>query len=83
MGLVAREAWWPDIEWLLKLIFADESNNGAGICSSDRYMIYLYYLAVQAGFYECWSVTQTARVRSPAAASVIRNFVTCYTIIII
>ena len=41
-------------------------------------MIHLYCLAVQAGFYsdvvECWPVTQTARVRSPAAALVIRIF---------
>ena len=47
-------------------------------CSSDRYIIHLYCLAVQAGFYsdavECWPVTQTARVRSPAAALVIRIF---------
>ena len=37
-----------------------------------RYMIHLYCLAVQAGFYsdavECWPVTQTARVRSPVVA---------------
>ena len=25
MGLVAREACWPCIEWLLKLRFADEA----------------------------------------------------------
>ena len=35
--------------------------NGGGICSSHRYMIHLYCLAVQAGFYsdvvECWPVT--------------------------
>ena len=35
-------------------------------CSSDRYMINLYCLALQAGFYidmvECSPVTQTARV---------------------
>ena len=41
-------------------------------------MIHLYCLAVQAGFYsdivECWPVMQTAHVRSPAAALVIRNF---------
>ena len=41
-------------------------------------MIHLYYLAVQADFYrdavECWSVTQAARVRSQAAALVIRIF---------
>ena len=41
-------------------------------------MIHLYCLAVQAGFYsdavECWPVTQTARVRNPAAALVIRIF---------
>ena len=43
-----------------------------------RYMIHLYCLAVQAGFYsdvvECLPVTQTARVRSPAAELVIRIF---------
>ena len=41
-------------------------------------MIYLYCLAVQAGFYsdavECWPVTRTAQVRYPAAAEVIRIF---------
>ena len=41
-------------------------------------MTHLYCLAVQAGFYsvvvECWSVTQAARVRSTAAALVIRIF---------
>ena len=41
-------------------------------------MIHLYCLAVQAGFYsdavECLPVTQTARVRSPAAALVIGIF---------
>ena len=72
MGLVAQEAWWPSIEWLLKLRFVDESYNGGGICSSDSYMMHLYCLAVQAGFYsdavECWPVTRTARVRYPAAA---------------
>ena len=30
MGLEAREAWWPGIEWFLKLIFADESKNAGG-----------------------------------------------------
>ena len=54
------------------------SKNGGGIwhCSSDRYMIHLYCRAIQAGFYsdvvECWPVTQTAQVRSSAAALVIR-----------
>ena len=47
-------------------------------CSSDRYMIHVYCLAVQAGFYsdvvECWPVMQTARVQSPDAALVIRMF---------
>ena len=47
-------------------------------CSSDRYMIHLYCLAVQAGFYsdmvECWPVTGTAQVWSPVAALVIRIF---------
>ena len=74
MGLVAREAWWLDIEWLLKLRLADKSKNDGGICSSDRYMIHLYCLAVQAGYYsdvvECWPVTQA--VRFPVAALVIR-----------
>ena len=40
-------------------------------------MIHLYCLAVQAGFYsivECSAVTQTAWVRSPAAALVIKIF---------
>ena len=41
-------------------------------CSIDRYMIHLYCLVVQAGFYsdvvECWPVKQTVRVRNPAAA---------------
>ena len=41
-------------------------------------MIHLYCLAVQAGFHsdavECSPVTQTVRVRSPAAALVIRIF---------
>ena len=41
-------------------------------------MIHLYCLAVQAGFYsnavECSPVMQAARVRSPAAALVIRIF---------
>ena len=43
-----------------------------------RYITHLYCLAVQAGFYsdvvECWPVTQTAQVRSPAAVLVIRIF---------
>ena len=47
-------------------------------CSSDKYMIHLYCLAVQAGFYsdvvECLPFTQTARVRFPAVALVIRIF---------
>ena len=47
-------------------------------CSSNRYMMHLYCLAVQAGFYsdvvECWPVMRTARVRSPATALVIRIF---------
>ena len=42
------------------------------------YMIHLYCLAVQAGFYsdvvECWPVTKAARIPSPAAALVIRIF---------
>ena len=66
MRLVAREAWWSDIEWLLKLRFEDESKIGGGICSSDRYMMHYYCLAVQAGFYsnivECSPVTQMAQV---------------------
>ena len=66
MGLVAREAWWPGIEWLLRLKFAAESKNGGGICCSHRYMIHLYCLTVQGGFYsdavECSPVTQAARV---------------------
>ena len=78
MGLVSQKAWWPSIEWLLKLRFVDESKNGRGICSSDRYMIHLYCLAVQAGFYsdvvEYWPVTQAARVRFSAVALVIRIF---------
>ena len=48
------------------------------LCSSDRYMIHLYCFAVQAGFHsdvvECWPFTQAVRVRSPAAALVIRIF---------
>ena len=51
---------------------------GGGICISDRYMIHLYCLTVQAGFcsdmVECWPVTQTAQVSSVAAALVIRIF---------
>ena len=78
MGLLAREAWWPGIEWLLKLRFGDESKDGGGICSSDRYMIHLYCLAVKAGVYsdvvECWPVTQASRIRSPVAVLVIRIF---------
>ena len=35
----------------LKLKFSDESRNGWGICSSDRYLIHLYCPAVQANFY--------------------------------
>ena len=73
--------WVPDV-------------TGEKVFSSDRYMIHLYCLAVQAGFYsdavDCWPVTQAVRVRSPAAALVIRifspvtfvvvtNFFTCYT----
>ena len=58
--------------------FKDESENGGGICSNDMYMIHLYCLAVQAGFYsnmlECWPVMQAARVQSPVAALVIRIF---------
>ena len=46
--------------------------------SSDRYMIHLYCLAVQPGFYsdavECSPVTQAARVQCPVAALVIRIF---------
>ena len=43
-----------------------------------RYMIHLYCLAVQAGFYsdvvECWPVTQAARVRFPVGENVISIF---------
>ena len=42
---MARQAWWPGIEWLLKLRFTDESKNRGGICSSDRLRISLYCLA--------------------------------------
>ena len=51
MGLVTQQAWWPDIEWLLKLRFKDESKNDGGICSSEMYMIHLYCLGVQASIY--------------------------------
>ena len=47
-------------------------------CSSDRYIINWYCLAVQSFFYgdvvECRLVTQTECVRFPAAALVIRIF---------
>ena len=68
MGLVARKDWWPGIQWLLKLRFADESKMGGGICRSDRYMIHLYCLALQAGFYsdveECRTLSPADQVRS-------------------
>ena len=44
-------AWWPGIEWLLKLRFADESKTRGGICKSVRYITHLFCLAVQAGIY--------------------------------
>ena len=31
-----RWAWWPGIEWLLKLRFGDESKTGGGMCNSIR-----------------------------------------------
>ena len=81
MGLVAREACWPGIEWLLKLRFADESKKRGGICSSDRYRMHLFCLVVQASFYsyvvKCWPISQTAQVQSRDAALVIRIF-SCY-----
>ena len=49
--------------------------NEGRICSSDRYMVHLYCLVLQADFYsslvECWPVMQTAHLRSLAAALVI------------
>ena len=41
-----RWAWWPGIEWLLKLRFADKSKNVGGVCSSVRYIAHLYCLRV-------------------------------------
>ena len=60
MGLVAREVWWPDIKWLLKLRFADESKNDGGICSSDKYMIDT--LALLCGTKPAFSVYFNRRV---------------------
>ena len=56
----------------------DKANPSLCLCSSDRYMIHLYCLAIQAGFYsnvvECWPVTQAAWVWFLAGALVIRIF---------
>ena len=47
-----------------------------------RYMIHLYCLAVQAGFYsdavECRTLSPADRVRSPAGEKYYFNFFTCY-----
>ena len=46
--------------------------NGGGICSSDRYMIYLYCLAVQASFFslvvECRTLSLADWVQFQVAA---------------
>ena len=55
-------------------------NESLGIRDNESrlYMLHLYCLAVQAGFFsdtiEYWPVTQAARVQSSAAALVIRIF---------
>ena len=48
-----------------------------------RYMIHLYCLAVQAGFYsdvvECRTLSPADRVRSPVGKKCYFHFFTCYT----
>ena len=70
--VVSFEQLGPGIEWLLKLRFANKSKNGGGICSSDRYMIHLFCLVVQTGFYcdmvECRTLSPADWLRSPVVA---------------
>ena len=78
-----RWAWWPFIEWLLKLRFGDESKIGGGICSSVRYIALFYRLAVQAGFcgdaVECWLHMRRIVGSILSRDKLCLAFFTCYT----
>ena len=39
MGLVARLAWWPVTEWLLKLRFRDEPEKEVGGWGGGGYIV--------------------------------------------
>ena len=62
MGLVDQYAWWHDTECLHKLRFKDECENEGGDngggwgrkCSSNRYMINLYFLWYKLAFIAIW-----------------------------